>query len=386
MIICGLCGIKCTELHGNLTQPQRLQALDEFRLGRVDVLLASDLACRGLDIEAVQTVINFEMPSNLDTYVHRIGRTARAGRGGRSCTLIGEGRRHLMKDLIRNADASKKQRSGDAAALAPKEVGTGVIRSRTIPPAVVTHFVEKIQSLEPHIDEVLQAEAVAKMDRLAEMEAVRAQNIIEHSDEIQSRPQREWFASKKEKELTKQTTAERQKLAEEKAGTGTHRMTRKKRRAREALKAVNAPPDTSSNRDDADEDGPPAARHEQPPKVNIKVEARKKKKSEAAKEHEAAGRSVHDLDEAQRAAQKKRKAGSSSSSSHAAGDGSLFAEDRMNYASKKKSKDGSSSKSSGDSAVAKSGYQFQGYDPDRKLGKKRGNKAFKSKSKYKRRK
>jgi ATP-dependent RNA helicase DDX27 len=89
MIICGLCGIKCTELHGNLTQPQRLQALDEFRLGRVDVLLASDLACRGLDIDAVQTVINFEMPSNLDTYVHRIGRTARAGRGGRSCTHEG---------------------------------------------------------------------------------------------------------------------------------------------------------------------------------------------------------------------------------------------------------------------------------------------------------
>ena len=92
MIICGLCGIKCAELHGNLTQTQRLEALEKFRSGGVEVLLATDLAARGLDINRVETVINFEMPTQVETYIHRIGRTARAGRGGRSCTLIGEGR------------------------------------------------------------------------------------------------------------------------------------------------------------------------------------------------------------------------------------------------------------------------------------------------------
>ena len=83
MIVAGLCGIKCAELHGNLTQVQRLQALEQFREGSVDVLFATDLAARGLDISSVKAVINFEMPSQVEPYVHRIGRTARAGRGGK---------------------------------------------------------------------------------------------------------------------------------------------------------------------------------------------------------------------------------------------------------------------------------------------------------------
>jgi ATP-dependent RNA helicase DDX27 len=73
MIICGLMGISCAELHGNLTQPQRLSALEAFRKGEVNILLATDLAARGLDIDSIETVINFEMPSQLDVYTHRIG-------------------------------------------------------------------------------------------------------------------------------------------------------------------------------------------------------------------------------------------------------------------------------------------------------------------------
>jgi len=71
MIICGLCGIKCAELHGNLTQVQRLEALEAFREGSAYVLLCTDLAARGLDVPGVEAVINFEMPSQVDTYVHR---------------------------------------------------------------------------------------------------------------------------------------------------------------------------------------------------------------------------------------------------------------------------------------------------------------------------
>lgn len=66
MIVCGLCGIKCAELHGNLTQVQRLEALEAFREGSVDVLLCTDLAARGLDISGVGAVINFEMPSQVE--------------------------------------------------------------------------------------------------------------------------------------------------------------------------------------------------------------------------------------------------------------------------------------------------------------------------------
>merc|ERR1719215_1536403 len=108
MILCGLCGIQGAELHGNLTQPQRLQSLEQFRKSEVDILLATDLAARGLDISRVETVINFEMPNQVETYIHRIGRTARAGRGGKSCTLIGEGRRHLMKEIMKDAADKKK--------------------------------------------------------------------------------------------------------------------------------------------------------------------------------------------------------------------------------------------------------------------------------------
>ena len=188
MIVAGLCGIKCGELHGNLTQTQRLEALEAFKNREIDVLLCTDLAARGLDISSVETVINYEMPTQITTYVHRVGRTARAGCGGRSCTMISEGRRHLMKEVIKDAEKknTKKVKEGRGA----------VIRSRTVPLSAISHFNKKIISLQEHIEEIKVAEEVAKIDRLAQMEATRAQNIMIHSDEIAARPKKEWFQSK----------------------------------------------------------------------------------------------------------------------------------------------------------------------------------------------
>ena len=370
MILCGLLGIKCDELHGNLTQQQRLQALENFREGKVDILLATDLAARGLDIDRVRTVINFEMPNQVETYIHRIGRTARAGRGGLSCTLIGEGRRHLMKELIRDA---KNKKSKDKAS--QNSLGTGVIRSRVIPPAVVNHFTNKIASLEKHVEEVLQAEAVARFDRIAEMEAVKAQNIIEHSDEIQARPRREWFTTEKERKLTKAELAEKQKLIAEKAGTGVHRMTRKKRRAREAMQALTAASNNQEKNDgDADDEHQQASASKLP---NMKLAARNKKRKEAEKEQSAYEKSVRDYDMEREQTNKKTKR-KGVVGTDAVGDGSLFDEDKANFSKKKDAKKLEQ--------VAKSSYSFREFDPDRKLGKKKSNKGFKSKSKYKRRK
>lgn len=71
------------ELHGDLTQEQRLRALKRFREGEIGFLLATDLASRGLDIKGIENVINYEMPKSIEIYLHRVGRTARAGRKGR---------------------------------------------------------------------------------------------------------------------------------------------------------------------------------------------------------------------------------------------------------------------------------------------------------------
>ena len=75
------------ELHGNLTQAQRLESLESFKAGNSDFLIATDLAGRGLDVQGIDVVINFEVPRNVSEYVHRVGRTARAGRKGRAVTL-----------------------------------------------------------------------------------------------------------------------------------------------------------------------------------------------------------------------------------------------------------------------------------------------------------
>jgi ATP-dependent RNA helicase DDX27 len=367
MILCGLCGIKCAELHGNLTQTQRLTALEDFRKGEVDVLLATDLAARGLDINAVKTVINFEMPNNVETYVHRIGRTARAGRGGRSCTLIGEGRRHLMKDLIKDAEAKNKRNEKKSKG----SFESGVIRSRTVPPAVVSHFTAKIKALAPDVEEVIQAEFLARMDRLAEMEAMKATNIIEHSEEIMARPQKEWFASGKQRENAKTLAAEKQKMIADKVGTGTHRMTRKKRRAREAREDM-----AEANQGDGDDDDGDRP----PPMPSAKSIARgfKRKEEQAARDLNAM--STHDYDVAaeKKAAKKKKKLGTLTARD-ASGDGSLFQEERITHAKKRPKTE--------EPVAAKSSFDFKGFDPNntKKLGKKKGHKAFKSKAKHKRR-
>jgi ATP-dependent RNA helicase DDX27 len=265
-----------------------------------------------------------------------------------------------MKEIMKDA-SDRKQITPNESSMNRSQSAT--IRSRSIPAAVIAHFVKKIRSLEEHIEEVLQAEAVARMDRMAEMEVMRAQNIIEHSDEIKGRPQRHWFASEKEKKTTKEAATEKANLIAEKVGTGMHRMTRKKRRAREAKEFF------ENGGDDEDE------MNDVPlPQNSMKQAAREQKRDIHEKERVMSSKSIHDEDVERKSKKRKVKAGSD-----ALGDSGLFAEEKVAYAPKKKE---------GEEERVKSAYNFHGFDEKtdgKKKGKKRGVHKFKSKSKYKRR-
>jgi ATP-dependent RNA helicase RhlE len=81
-------GVKAVAMHGNKSQRQRERALSSFESGAVDTLVATDVAARGIDVEGISHVINFDPPADGETYVHRIGRTGRAGRKGVGITLL----------------------------------------------------------------------------------------------------------------------------------------------------------------------------------------------------------------------------------------------------------------------------------------------------------
>jgi ATP-dependent RNA helicase RhlE len=107
--------IRTEALHGNKSQPQREKALDRFRSGRARVLVATDIASRGIDVQGVSHVINFDLPREPDSYVHRIGRTGRAGASGVAISFCDASEREALRAIERTAGA-KLQAVGEAPA------------------------------------------------------------------------------------------------------------------------------------------------------------------------------------------------------------------------------------------------------------------------------
>jgi ATP-dependent RNA helicase RhlE len=92
-------GIRCVALHADRTQEQRRAAVEGFRGGKYKVLVATDIAARGLDIDGIHTVINYELPDSPDAYVHRVGRTGRADVVGHAITLVAPDERSALAAL-----------------------------------------------------------------------------------------------------------------------------------------------------------------------------------------------------------------------------------------------------------------------------------------------
>ena len=92
-------GLRAAAIHGNKSQNQRTRALADFKSGRINVLVATDIAARGLDIDQLPMVINFDLPMVAEDYVHRIGRTGRAGAEGLAISLVSRAEEGLLRDI-----------------------------------------------------------------------------------------------------------------------------------------------------------------------------------------------------------------------------------------------------------------------------------------------
>ncbi|CAD5209313.1 unnamed protein product [Bursaphelenchus xylophilus] len=194
-ILLGLLGVKIGQLHGGLTQAQRIHALTAFKAEQLDVLVCTDLASRGLDIEGVLTVINMHMPISIKPYVHRVGRTARAGKSGRSISLVGEDDRKLMKMIY-------KQNKGNS------------LKIRNITADVVGAYSERIKTLEDSVRKVQEEEKGEKAHR----QALEVLNKVEGklNNKPDEREGRVWFQTNKEKATDKRKLKRAHQLIKQK--------------------------------------------------------------------------------------------------------------------------------------------------------------------------
>ena len=230
-LVLELGGLAVDELHGDMSQSQRLSALDRFTRQECEFLVATDVASRGLDVPRVRAVVSFDAPDDVTTYVHRVGRTARAGHAGLALTFLRQGdasHRALLKKMAKlspkpsprpqnptnpKEDKGNKEGKGSKGGkggkgkegkegkegeegkegAGEKGVGSvgrvgrgGSVKSRVVPDAVVSMFASKVASMASDLQRIAHAEREAAFLRKAEAEAQRAENLVEHGDDIKA--------------------------------------------------------------------------------------------------------------------------------------------------------------------------------------------------------
>ena len=171
----------CAELHGNKSQTERIKSLEDFQKGNVDFLLSTDIAGRGIDIEKVKCVINFQMPLLGERYIHRVGRTARKGYLGEAITICDDKERLLIKKIFRKEKVDIN--------LKPIKINNEYVKD----------LYKKIMKIKENIDDELINEKAEKQFELAEKDIEKTMNIKLHQNEIQNRPKKIWYESTKDK-------------------------------------------------------------------------------------------------------------------------------------------------------------------------------------------
>ncbi|MEO6219358.1 MAG: C-terminal helicase domain-containing protein, partial [Ginsengibacter sp.] len=131
--------IKADAIHGNKTQSARQKALTDFKSGKIRVLVATDIAARGIDVDDLSHVINFELPNIPETYVHRIGRTGRAGASGIALSFCDMEEREFLRDIHKLIDQTIPVVEGHPYASNMQFVQTPVVQKNPLSRRPASH-------------------------------------------------------------------------------------------------------------------------------------------------------------------------------------------------------------------------------------------------------
>ena len=186
------------ELHGDMSQTRRNNALASFTSGKSEFLFASDVAARGLDIKGVENVINYNMPRDMSSYVHRVGRTARIGNTGRAVSLIGENDREAMKEVIRTSK--------------------NPVHKRTIPESVLESSQKALDNVAEKVELILEQEREEKEMENLDKAIARTKEIAKNPYLAEPIEKRAYISKFKGSGRNVQTVIQKVKRMREKRG------------------------------------------------------------------------------------------------------------------------------------------------------------------------
>ena len=198
----GKAGISAAAIHGNKSQTARQQALADFKAGRIRCLVATDIAARGLDIEELSHVFNYNLPEVPETYVHRIGRTGRAGRGGEAVAFCDFGEKPLLRDIekligkkvpliedhpypMQVFEAPKRDRNGkiiNEEDQEARQAARELRRQREEARQAAPQARQRTAKMEPKKAELKRVEAPKRTEKEAPRRGVRAGTLMDTGD------------------------------------------------------------------------------------------------------------------------------------------------------------------------------------------------------------